>query len=131
MLMAMGMSFTVVSCSSDDEYDDIVLPPIEGEGWQTTDSTGSDDIIVNFRLTKSDGTPANQFRWGENICFDLMIQNNTNDTIHIDHRYYSDSNRIKDVSLGKNLFGVYHSNGKYVGCPFEDTTGERLSGRFR
>ena len=115
-LMLMGISFTVVSCSNDD--DDIILPPIEGEGWQTTDATGSDDIILNFRLTKSDGTPANTFRYGENICFDLMITNNTNDTVFIER---GNDNTHSDVVLGRDLFRVYRSNGDYAGRPFENT----------
>ena len=56
-LMLMGISFTVVSCSNDD--DDIILPPIEGEGWQTTAATGKDDVVRNFRVTRSDETPDN------------------------------------------------------------------------
>ena len=121
-LMLMGISFTVVSCSNDD--DDIILPPIEGEGWQTTDATGKDDVVLNFRLTRSDGTPANTFRYGENICFDLKVDNKTNGMIFIQNQKRGDSGGQSDVVVGRNLFSVYHVGGEYVGRPFEEKTYE-------
>ena len=93
---------------------DLALPSIAGDGWVTADETASDDIKLRFRLTKSDGTPANTFSIGENIVCDLQIINETNDTIFI-------GEDMGDVVIGNsNLFAVYRSDGSYVGAPYDN-----------
>ena len=78
-----GLMTVMTGCSSNDDFEDVLLPSIVGDGWVSSDETASDKIKVKFRLTKSDGTPANTFSIGENIVCDLQIINETNDTIFI------------------------------------------------
>ena len=114
LVAVVGMMTVMTGCSSDDDFEDVPLPSIVGDGWVTADESGSDAIKVRFRLTRSDGTPANTFRVCENIVCDLQIINETNDTIFI-------GEGTGDVVLGHSrLFAVYRSDGSYVGGPYDN-----------
>ena len=104
MLMAMGLSFTVVSCSSDDTY--------MYDGNQQDILTNNEGNI-KFRLLNQDGVETTVFKKGENIIFDLSIENNTDVNWTLVYGF-----KGGDIVLGEDFFCVYKANGEYIGVPW-------------
>ena len=113
LFIAILLSF-VICCTNDDEQ-----PFPTNKDWKTADSLIIDGISVYFRMIRSDGTPSNSFSYGENICCNLLIKNNTNDTITISKDY-----GVADIQLGRELFSIYTNQGSYIGKPFETKVDE-------
>lgn len=105
LFMSMLISLGVFSaCSKSDEFDSYVS---SSNGKYEVDSV-QDDIHVSFSLLNDKGKPDSLFRYGEDICFELMITNKSDKDLFM----------FGDVRLGNKLFAVYREDGTFVGTPW-------------
>ena len=91
MLLAMGLSS---ACSSDDDC--------------------SDTVQINFVLLNENKEPTQVFKYGEDICFELSIANNSDNLL-----YYG-----KDIIIDDDLFRVFSEDGIDVGTPWTNIGAE-------
>ena len=103
LMMAVGMSFTVVSCSSDDDGEMINGDIIEA----------GDDIHFSFYLMDENKKVKNKFKKGENFYFNLIITNNSNSTL-----YGYPNHEQGDIILPPDLFCVYSEDGEKIDIPY-------------
>lgn len=95
LLMAGGM----VGCSSNDK-----------------DESGNPMVGVDFRLLNENGEPSTTFNYGDDICFDLVVDNRSDSPLAIGANSGADTG--PNIVLGKDLFKVYSEQGEYVGVPW-------------
>lgn len=106
LLMAVGMPFTVVSCSSDDEQEQMK----EMENREIIET--GDVVRFSFCLLDKNGKPSNRFVEGDPFCFNLEITNNC------DSPLYGNSGDKGNLILGPDFFCVYSDNGQRIGVPY-------------
>jgi len=91
LLMQIAMGMGLISCSID-----------EVDEPQAVD--------VSLKTLNENGELTSVFKNEDNIYFDLSVNNNTNDTIFINERYF-----LEEVL---SSFKLYSSSGAFVGYPF-------------
>lgn len=101
VLLSLGM---VSSCSSDDEI---------GSSHSNSDLKSNVDSIseiiqISFSLLNEKDIPTSSFKYGEDICFELIITNNSNKALFF----------FDDIFLGDDLFRVYLEDGTDMGTPW-------------
>ena len=105
LMSIMFMAFVVVGCSSDDVDDDI-NDPVNSKYLYS-----DDNYQVDFFLTNISGEETAIFKYGENIVFNLIILNKTNEQVLIE-------GGVTQL-LGNNVFRVYSKDGKDIGVSWE------------
>lgn len=94
IVVCCGTTFCLASCSSDDEEEVFK------------------DVAVKFSLINEKGEECTTFKYGENITFDLVIKNRTDQGIEL-------LDVIDDNNYFINAFAVYTSDGQIVGYPYD------------
>ncbi len=101
MLLTAGL---LGACSSDDEFDSYGY----NSDSRYEDDSVPDKIHISFSLLNDKGKQDSLYRYGEDICFELMITNKSDKDLFL----------FGDVFLGNNLFAVYREDGIFVGTPW-------------
>ena len=73
----------------------------------TTDEA-YDKIQISFSLLNDKNVPTTAFEYGEDICFELTIKNNSGKELII----------FDDIRLGRDLFRVFQNDSTEVGTPW-------------
>ena len=105
LMMSLLLTFSMFcACSNSDEMDSYLSKSnLENE----IDSL-QDKIQVSISLLNDKGKPDSLFRYGEDICFELMITNKSDKELFF----------FDDIFLGNDFFTVYREDGTYVGTPW-------------
>lgn len=113
LLMAgIGFPFLATGCSDDNDEDD------DGLG-----------ISLEFNLLNSEDKRTEAFIEGSDICFNLTLRNNSDKDVVLrindlfDIPYYFKAKDVIDENESnpyRNIFAVYSSDGKYVGCAWSE-----------
>ena len=102
VLLSLGM---FCACSSDDED---VIPQSEEIKESEADSM-SGKIRINCSLLNDSGEEVSSFNYGDDICFELRVVNNSEKVLF----FFDDI-----VFIGGALFRVYSAEGKDMGTPW-------------
>ena len=89
-----GTTLCLSSCSSDDEEEIFK------------------DVAVKFSLFNEKGEETTTFKYGENIIFDLVIKNRTDQEVEL-------LDSFDDSNYYINAFIIYTSDGLVVGYPYD------------
>ena len=101
LLATISATFVMLTSCSDneDDVDNYDLPPT----MEKVSAIERDGVIMTYALLNSQGDTTMTFREGENIFFDLTIENTTDE-----HIYIPGGPR----TLGYNTFRVFTTTGK-------------------
>ncbi|MBQ6062056.1 MAG: hypothetical protein IJK87_00310 [Prevotella sp.] len=73
----------------------------------------SPTVDLTFRLLDSDGNEKTAFSEGEDIVFELAINNRSNSAM-----YYNNQFEGGDIAWGEDFFMVYREDGEVIGMPW-------------
>ena len=114
LMMSLLLTFSMFcACSNSDEMDSY----LSNSNLENEIDNVQDIIQVSFSLLNDKGKPDSLFRYGEDICFELMITNKSDKKLFF----------FDDVFLGNDFFTVYREDGTYVGTPWT-SIGTEFSG---
>lgn len=114
--MLFVLSFGMTGCSNDEgnELPSVPTDPIELTTPEEKPFVGvtymEDSIKIQLQLLNSDSVAMDTFKEGEDIIFKLTISNTSSDWV-----YTTPIDKFSD----DNIFGIYSSNGSYVGKPWD------------
>ena len=100
VLLSAGM---FSACSNSDEIDSNLS---KGDIIKTDEAY--DKIQISFSLLNDKNVPTTAFEYGEDICFELTITNNSDKKLIF----------FDDIRLGRDLFRVFQNDGTEVGTPW-------------
>ena len=100
VLLSAGM---FSACSNSDEIDSNLS---KGDIIKTDEAY--DKIQISFSLLNDKNVPTTAFEYGEDICFELTITNNSDKELII----------FDDIRLGRDLFRVFQNDCTEVGTPW-------------
>ena len=114
--MLFVLSFGMTGCSNDEGSE---LPSVPTDSTKSTIPEDKpfvgvtymeDSVKIQLQLLNSDSVAMDTFKEGEDIIFKLTISNTSSDWV-----YTTPIDKFSD----DNIFGIYSSNGSYVGKPWD------------
>ena len=112
-----GIGTLSISCNSNDGDSELPTVPIDPPEPTTPEEKPfvgvtymEDSVKIQLQLLNSDSVAMDTFKEGEDIIFKLTISNTSSDWV-----YTTPIDKFSD----DNIFGIYSSNGSYVGKPWD------------
>ena len=106
LFLMMGVLLSALmfsACSNSDEIDSNLS---KGDIIETDNEY--DKIQISFSLLNDKNVPTTAFEYGEDICFELTITNNSDKELII----------FDDIRLGRDLFRIFRNDGTEIGTPW-------------
>lgn len=103
-LLLLGIESFAVSCSSDDKEEQRIVLDID-----TAPAQDYNGICIDFKLLNSDSVAIKTFKEGENILFNLEIENRRDTVVYMP----------TVTILAEDMFHVYSAYGRDYGKPWD------------